>query len=88
MTSRHGVPFTLRYDCLAVPSNGCCLCRQLSKSIWWQTGFSAAQILLSFCLVWRLGAIGECNLDTLGMANVHMLLPDLNVSVNYSEGCC
>ena len=37
----------------------CALCRQLSKSIRWQSTFSAAQVLLSFCLVWRLGAIGQ-----------------------------
>ena len=39
--------------------NASSICRQLSKSIRWQTVFSAAQVILSFALVWRLGAIGE-----------------------------
>ncbi|KAL3161254.1 hypothetical protein ABBQ38_009618 [Trebouxia sp. C0009 RCD-2024] len=41
--------------------------RQLGQSIRWQTAFSAAQILLSFALVWRLGAIGLILADSANM---------------------
>ncbi|DBB05489.1 hypothetical protein WJX77_003678 [Trebouxia sp. C0004] len=41
--------------------------RQLSKSIRWQAAFSAAQIILSFVLVWRLGAIGLILADSANM---------------------
>ncbi|KAA6421774.1 MAG: RFT1 protein [Trebouxia sp. A1-2] len=41
--------------------------RQLSKSIRWQTVFSAAQVILSFALVWRLGAIGLILADSANM---------------------
>lgn len=41
------------------------VCRQLSKSIRWQAAFSAAQVALSFGLVWRLGAVGmPCDLSS------------------------
>lgn len=41
--------------------------RQLSKSIRWQTAFSAAQIFFSFALVWRLGAVGLILADSANM---------------------
>ncbi|KAL3135804.1 hypothetical protein ABBQ32_007366 [Trebouxia sp. C0010 RCD-2024] len=41
--------------------------RQLGQSIRWQTAFSAAQILLSFALVWRLGTIGLILADSANM---------------------
>ena len=58
-SSRLGLPFKVKSG---LNMKASCIRRQLSKSIRWQTVFSAAQIILSFALVWRLGAIGESTL--------------------------
>ncbi len=58
-SSRLGLPFKVKRG---LNMKASCIRRQLSKSIRWQTVFSAAQIILSFALVWRLGAIGESTL--------------------------